>query len=65
MIGQTAQDVIIDKVLLEAKRELCFTNQSIKEVAFNLGYENQYYFSRIFKKRIDMNPEEFRKQYAE
>ena len=42
-----------------------FTDSSIKEIAFDLGYDNPYYFSRIFKKRTQMNPEEFRKAFAE
>ena len=64
-IGQTAQDFIIDRVLLEAKRELSFSNKSIKEVAYALGYNNPFYFSRIFKKRVGYSPEEFRQQFAQ
>ncbi len=63
--GQTAANFIIDRVLLEAKRELCFSQKSIKEIAFELGYESQYYFSRIFKNRIGQSPEQFRAAYAE
>ncbi|MEM6800491.1 MAG: AraC family transcriptional regulator [Bacteroidota bacterium] len=62
--GQTASNVIIDRIIIEAKRELCFSEKSIKEIAFALGYESQYYFSRIFKKKTGMNPEQFRIQHA-
>lgn len=65
IIGATAQDLIIDKVLLEARRELCFADKSIKEIAFSLGYDNQYYFSRIFKKKLEVSPEEFRKKFGQ
>lgn len=65
LIGSTAQDLIIDRTLLEAKRELSFTTKSIKEIAFDLGYETPHYFSRIFKKKILLSPEEFRKRFAE
>lgn len=65
VIGTTAQDLIIDKVLLEARRELCFADKSIKEIAFSLGYDNQYYFSRIFKKKLEVSPEEFRKKFGQ
>ena len=51
--------------ILDAKRELCYYNKSVKEIAFELGYDNQYYFSRIFKKRTTFSPEEFRKQFAQ
>ena len=63
--GQTATNFIIDRIILEAKRELCFSEKSIKEIAFQLGYESQYYFSRIFKNRVGRSPEQFRAAYAE
>ena len=63
--GQTATNFIIDRIMLEAKRELCFSEKSVKEIAFELGYESQYYFSRIFKKRMGKSPDEFRLDYAE
>jgi AraC-like DNA-binding protein len=62
--GRSTNDVIIETVLLEAKRNLCYSQLSIKEIAFNLGYENQFYFSRIFKNKVKLTPEEFRKRYA-
>lgn len=65
MVGLTAQDLIIERVILEAKRELCFSTKNIKEIAFLLGYDNQYYFSRIFKKRTEQSPEQFRSLSAQ
>lgn len=63
--GQTATAFVIDRLLIEAKRELCFSGRSIKEIAIALGYENQYYFSRIFKSKTGYSPEQFRKAFAE
>lgn len=65
LTGQTASNFIIDRIITEAKRELCFNEKSIKEIAIDLGYDNQYYFSRIFKKRTNLSPEQFRSQFAE
>ena len=62
--GKSTNEIIIDTILLEAKRKLCYSNLSIKEIAFELGYENQFYFSRIFKAKEKQNPEEFSKQFA-
>lgn len=65
LIGMTASNYIIDRTITEAKRQLCFSERSVKEIAFELGYESQYYFSRLFKKRTQMSPDQFRKVYAE
>ena len=63
--GQTANHFLIDRIIISAKRELCFTDKSVKEIAYELGYDNQYYFSRIFKKRVQLSPEQFRNQFAQ
>ncbi len=63
--GFTVSEFIIDKTLSEAKRELSFGEKSIKEIAFTLGYESQYYFSRLFKQKTGLSPEGFRTKYAE
>lgn len=36
------------------------TNEKIKDVALKLGYDDQYYFSRIFKKQMNISPENYR-----
>lgn len=62
VLGKTAQDFIIEQVLLHAKRELAYSRKSIKEISYDLGYESPHYFSRIFKKKIQLSPEDFRKK---
>ena len=64
LIDQTARDFIIDRVLLEAKRILSFSDLNIKTIAIKLGYDNPFYFSRLFKKRLGLSPEEFRAKHA-
>ncbi|MEO1438396.1 MAG: AraC family transcriptional regulator, partial [Bacteroidota bacterium] len=46
ILGKTAQEVILDRVMLEARRFLSYETKSIKEIAVQLGYQDQYYFSR-------------------
>ena len=62
--GKSTNDIILETVLLEAKRKLCYTISSVKEIAFELGYGNQFYFSRLFKIKEGISPEEFRKRFA-
>lgn len=51
---------IQQEIILEAKRLLFFTNHSIKEIAFILGYEDPGYFSRLFTKSTGITPLSFR-----
>ncbi|MFW5831475.1 MAG: AraC family transcriptional regulator [Prolixibacteraceae bacterium] len=58
--GKTASDIIIERLILEAKRLLLFSDLSNKEVAYRLGYEDPSYFARIFRKRTGLTPTGFR-----
>lgn len=51
---------IQQRVILEAKRLLCHSNKSIKEVAAELGYDDYSYFIRLFVKVTGMTPLIFR-----
>jgi AraC family transcriptional activator of pobA len=56
---------IQQEVLLEAKRLLYYTLLSVKEIAYQLGYEDHAYFSRLFRKQVQCTPLDFRKRYRE
>jgi AraC-like DNA-binding protein len=43
---------------------LQFSNLEIKEIAFRLGFYDQFHFSKSFKERMEMSPKEFRKRFA-
>lgn len=58
--GKPAQHWIHQEILIEAKRLLVFTDLSIKEVAYELGYSDHTYFSRLFSKLEDQSPSAFR-----
>ncbi|NIF04618.1 helix-turn-helix domain-containing protein [Chryseobacterium sp. Tr-659] len=60
--GKPAQYWIHQEILTESKRLLAFTNLSVKEVAYELGYTDHAYFSRLFSKLEDQSPSEFRNQ---
>lgn len=53
--------IIRGRVLLEAERLLYHTFKTVKEIAFELGFENVPYFSTFFKANKGMSPEEYRK----
>ncbi|AEV96658.1 AraC family transcriptional regulator [Niastella koreensis] len=52
--------VIQERIVLEAKRLLLFTDKSAKEIAFELGFEDAAYFSNFFKKNTETSPSDFR-----
>ena len=56
----TMTDLLRDKVVTEAKRDLYLTTKSIKEIAWDLGYQDEYYFSRMFKKSVGVSPQVYR-----
>ncbi len=58
--GQTAKEVIQDRLLLEAKRYATYSDCTLSEIAFHLGYEDAAHFSRMFKKCSGMNFVQFR-----
>lgn len=53
--------VIQERIFLEAKRLLVYTDKSSKEIAYELGFEDTAYFSNFFKKLATVGPREFRK----
>jgi AraC-like DNA-binding protein len=58
--GKTATEIIRARVMLEAKRMLSFSDMTVTEIAYQLGYEENSYFSRVFKKETGLSPVEFR-----
>ena len=56
----TPLQIIKDRLILEAKRQLKFTNKTIKEIAFELGFDDPAYFSRLFSKGTGNSPSQYR-----
>lgn len=58
--GLSVSQHIQDRIILEAKRLLYHTDKSVKEIAFELGYDDYPYFSRLFSKVVGMSALTFR-----
>jgi AraC-like DNA-binding protein len=59
-LGKTLTDLIRDRVLKHARWELLHTLKSVKEIAREVGYDDELYFSRLFKKATGYSPTFFR-----
>ncbi|TNE54976.1 MAG: helix-turn-helix domain-containing protein [Bacteroidetes bacterium] len=62
LTGKTAKDLIQDRLILESKRLLLHTSLSVKEIAYQLGFDEPLHFSSFFKKETGGSPSAFREQ---
>lgn len=60
LAGQTALQIIHQRLLLEAKRNLTYTNMSISQLSDSLGFSDPTYFSRFFRRLGGQTPNAFR-----
>ena len=56
----SVSDIIKERVILEAKRLLVHTDLSVSEISYKLGFSDNSYFGRYFKKSMGISPEKFR-----
>lgn len=53
-------DLIAERVIIEAKRDLYLTSKPVKQIANDLGFSDEYYFSRFFKNNTEISPKQYR-----
>lgn len=58
--NKTLTNLIAERIIIEAKRELYLTNKPVKEIAYELGYDDEHYFSRFFKINAEVSPQMYR-----
>jgi AraC family transcriptional regulator, transcriptional activator of pobA len=63
--GKTTSELIKARSILEAKRLLTFSDDSISAIAFELGYYDLSYFAKVFKSETNLSPAEFKKTMSE
>jgi len=59
--SKSPSQLVNERVILEAKKLLHLTYKSIKEIAQELNFEDEFYFSRYFKKNVGISPSSYRK----
>ncbi len=59
--GKSALTIIHDFVIEEAKKHLKTSNKTVSEISYLLGFEYPNYFSRLFKRKTNLSPTEYRK----
>ncbi|MCB1350940.1 MAG: helix-turn-helix domain-containing protein [Maritimibacter sp.] len=60
--GQPATAAIQDRIIREARRNLAYSNLSVSQIAYGLGYEDPAHFSRVFRRATGLSPSAFRKK---
>jgi AraC family transcriptional regulator, transcriptional activator of pobA len=63
LLAKSAGEIIRDRIMLEAKRLLINANINIGEIAMQLNFQDNSYFTKFFKKYTGKTPEEFRKEH--
>lgn len=59
-IGKTPKQILQDRIILEAKKLLQLTQKSVKEISWELAFDDEFYFSRYFKKNVGVSPLKYR-----
>lgn len=62
-LGKTAGDIIRDRIILESKRLLINSQLSISEISFKLNFEDNSYFTKVFKQITGITPFQFRNKF--
>lgn len=59
--GTTPGQLIADRIILEAKRALRYSDLPVSDVAYGLGFHDPAYFSRYFLRATGSTPSAFRR----
>ncbi|MCP2029748.1 YesN/AraC family two-component response regulator [Flavobacterium sp. HSC-32F16] len=65
LTGSSVSVHIQEASIMEAKRLLYFTDNNVKEIAYQVGYDEPVYFGKLFKKITNLTPLEFRKKFRD
>lgn len=60
--GRTMNELLSDKIISQAKRDLVFTISTAQEIAYGLGFADPAYFTRFFSREAGETPRQFRER---
>ncbi|HCY42363.1 MAG TPA: AraC family transcriptional regulator [Prolixibacteraceae bacterium] len=60
--GKSAKDYIQEKIIEIAKNKTFDTNKTVNEIAYELGFKYPQHFTRLFKQRVGVTPNEYRNE---
>jgi len=58
--NRTLSNLIAERIIIEAKRQLYLTTKPVKAIAYELGFNDEFYFSRFFKANSQVSPQIYR-----
>ncbi len=64
ILGKSPKQMIDERIMLEAKRLLAHTNESVKEIGFSLGFDEPTNFIKYFRKHNHSTPVEFKESLS-
>jgi AraC family transcriptional activator of pobA len=64
LTGDTAFDLIQQRVALEARRRLVYVAGSVAAIAAELGFKDSAYFCRFFRRHVGVSPGEYRRRHG-
>ncbi|MEB3346157.1 AraC family transcriptional regulator [Aquimarina gracilis] len=62
-IGLSVKKLLTGKRLKESKKEIAFTDKTIQEISYDLGFKDDAYFNRVFKNMTNQTPKQFRDNF--
>lgn len=60
-VGKSPLRILHERLVLECKRELTYSSQTVGQIAYELGFTDEAYFSRFFNRHAGMSPSAFRR----
>ena len=62
LTGKSSQELIQEKLIIESKKLLTYTELNATQIAFRLNFKDQSYFSKFFKKHTNLTPVQFQRE---